>query len=379
MSDSVVGQFDPTEETESTSGLTLEVSTDESSADEAVSVEASDDVTANPDEPQDEGMDDGETISPVQKLINSKYGGDENKFVAGIHEGWKSSAALRRELDEIKAQLRVAPKPEPEPEPEFIPPAQISEDLKWLGTELTSLAAEKTASDHRKNTILNEADGLDRAIARLEGKLEVVDDYEKVKVQQSLSELKAQKNGLVQEYRSLERRIKEIGWEERNFNGRKMEAERAISYYRDQAKQQRTHQEAKAKEIRSQFDSILAENVKQYSFADDPEFDINTLNRMIRGDISLMISSLPPNAPAVDIEAETSRRVADFAKLTRAAKKTTVKQLTNEKVEGATKVAPKGTSLPKPGDKSSKSGQPKAWSAEFAKARARKILGGGSA
>jgi hypothetical protein len=316
---------------------------------------------------------------PIEQLLNTKYGGDKEKMVNGLHETWRSGAELAKinkelqaKLDAIEQKLGMAGTTTPAstpatPEPVVAP--EIQENIKWFDQEIASLAKESETAATRQNELVTLGRTLQTSLLREEGKLEIADDLDKAGIEARINQIKAEINAHAQEWRSLENRKRESEYNTRKYKLDKRDAESRLAYAKEQEAEKQRLVGVQQETILRQFFVDFAEGAAEAGIPEDQDVR-NHLVNIVRAEAAYVLSNMAPGQP-FDLKAFTKARVAAHAKVFGFAGRAEFKQVSREKLAGQTKSAPKGSSLPRPLPPVPQG----PWSADFAKKRAAKILG----
>lgn len=314
------------------------------------------------------------TSSKLKELIDSKYGGDEGKFVDGLHEQWKSTAALKKELDSLKSQL--SGKADPEPEVELPPPSEHP-DVKWLDNRLTALVGEAERNVTTQQNLEAKGHAIKAEISELRGEMKRAEDVEKLTLEDRISRKEAELERLADRWQRLSARNTEIEEKGRDFERQKQLAVREAELAKAQLQQQKVELRNYQREQGEVFGKALEEAVAEYQLPTaDPEYS-EYLEETIRAKVSFVLRSAPDEGP-LDLAQEAKKQVAAFAKAHSLAKKAGLAQKTQEKLSVS---KPPVVTAPRPAAQNptpapATPSSPKKWSAEFARQRAMKILGG---
>lgn len=315
---------------------------------------------------------------PVEKdeledLISSK--GGRQKFVAGLHEQWKSTAKLAKEIEELKAKLSdPAPAEDPEPEEELTHP-----DIDYYTQEIANLDSEVVSNESAKDLIVKQGNEIQAAIHELKGELKRADDLEKDALQTKIDRQEAKLERLADKYKSLDARNKQIGFEKRGFERGKQLAERELSAHKQQLQTQKLQEQAWINAESVKFSTAIAAAQKEYNFPDGPggESGLEHIDGVIRAEASYLLRSKGKSDFTLDLEQFVKDRAAHHAKMMGIVKTKEFAKTSKEKVELSSKPPVQAKPQPTPPDPQPTSkGSNKAWSADFARLRASKILGG---
>lgn len=315
--------------------------------------------------------------SKLKELIDTKYGGDEGKFVDGLHEQWKSTAALKKELDALKAQISNQAEPEPEAE---LPPSTEHPDVKWLDQRITALVTESERNVAAQQNLEAKGHAIKSEISELRGEMKRAEDVEKTTLEDRISRKEAELERLADRWQRLSSRNAEIEEKGRDFERQKHLAVREADVAKAQLQQQRVELRNYQKDQGEIFSKALEEAVAEYQLPTaDPEY-AEYLEETIRAKVSYTLRSDPNNGP-LDLAAEAKKQVSAFARAHALTKKAALSQTTREKLQVTTKtpvaVAPKPSTVnPQAPTTAQTPSSPRKWTADFARQRAMKILGG---
>lgn len=263
MSDEVANN-DVVEDTEVESPSIEDESTDLQEADSATLEEASaDGAESNND---DGSSKQAQGSSRLQKIIDSKYGGDSDKFADALYEQWNSSAKLATELKELRSfieeqkQAKDAPQPEPEPS------IQEHEDYKALQTEIAALDTDIAANETNRKTIIKNYNGIKDQIQLIRGQLAVANDpaleAKQEALEAKLEQLNEKWDRTFKEDRTIEREKKLLAKQLKQVE---------ISLAEDRAKQKTKWQESlqEQADFRSAFNSAIQDSATHRGIASD--------------------------------------------------------------------------------------------------------------
>lgn len=313
-----------------------------------------------PDEPK----------SKLKELIDTKYGGDEEKFVSGMYEQWNSTARLKKELDEVKAVIANASRA-PEPEP---PPPAEAPDVKWLDKEIAALDGEAQQNSAAQQALVVKAEQIKADIHELRGEMKNAETVEKHTLEEKISRKEAELERKADQWQRLNERNRRIDHEKRDFGRQKDLAVREVELSRAQLQQQKQDLRNYQEDQGRVFNTALQSAVAEYQLPTaDPEY-MQYLDETIRAKVSFILRNDPEGGP-VDLAALAKAQVAGFAKAHNLSKKAAFTQKTQEKLQ-ATHKAPVSPAKPASPAAAPTPASPKRWTADFARQRAAKILGG---
>lgn len=256
---------------------------------------AADDAQAptQEDQPQPDKAE-GHRSSELQKLIDGKYGGSEEALAKAIYEQQNSTAQVFQELKALRAEMAAAKgKPEKEAEAEDDP------DVSSLNDQRALVVEELEALKANQDEIVKEFNKLSEQKIRLETKLELADDYDKPRHQETLDQAKARIADLSRQYNALPRDAKRLTVQLKNIDNQIKSAQGAVQT-RSKAKEKEAEQE---KQWQGEFRSLVDQYID--SVAKDKGITTGTkvharLGDYVRRSIYAHLASLDPNGPGVD-------------------------------------------------------------------------------
>lgn len=263
-----------------------------------------------------------------QKLLD-KYQGDEDKFAEAIFENYNSMSALRKELDDVKSTLTQS-------SPKAIQAVIDNDpDVQWISGELSTLTTNLKQNEAARVNLLDKIDKTRSTIAKLEGKLEVADEFEKPILERekflsdkALEDHLAQWRGLDRDDASIQREKREF---ERKFSQAQREAESKVAV----SKQRDADFESSKEKHFNDFVSAVDASAKEYRLDSKQKAHLTSV---LRAEAYMQISSLPEShTQGIDIAAfvrERSKVYADVLGIRRAtllASKTSIGSPTNGK------------------------------------------------
>lgn len=311
-------------------------------------------------------------ISPkVQRIVDTKYGGDWDKFADSIYEQQNSAARLHEEIKGLR-ELISAEKQAAEKTAEATP----HPDIKWLEEQVQALDAEKATVEQRRQQILLDINKRDREIAMIEGEMRRADDLDKQTLLQQKLRAETALERLMERFEGLGDRQRQIDYRKREFQYQRKFVDSRVDAER--AQQQRADLEVKARESewQNEFLSAFEEEAGKFTMSDD---DRDYMFDVIVGQVGAYLSSLPKNSPPIDLAEYVRKGAARHATAMKLSAKTAFVDQTRAKLATRTQIAPKGANVapaqqPAATPGSTKTAQP--LSAADARARAARILGG---
>ncbi len=256
--------------------------------------------------PVDETPEKKEEIEDkLDSIINSKYGGDRNKFVEGLYEQWNSTSKLAKEIKELKEQL-VASSTTPDKEVEVSSP-----QLDWLNKQAAKLDSETKDRNNKLQGIISSYSQLERDIAKAEGELSRAEDLDKERIENKIEHLKDKLSAKKDKFDEYQERLANIELE-------KEAVSQNINWTKEQLKNERSQQlQKKVDEKEDQRNTVVefVEAVKEHGIAFRiPKANLSHMANSIRGEIAVYLRSLGDDAPKIDINKAVKERVAAYAK-----------------------------------------------------------------
>lgn len=323
-------------------------------------VEASAEETEEEQAPAEGGS------SLLKKLIDSKYGGDENKFTEAMYQQWNTSAEMHREIKELKQALRA---PEPEPLQEVEHP-----DIPWLNQQISAVDTRVQANATEQQNLLQKMAQISVAIARAEGSAAAAaDEFQKEKFEREIGVLQGRYDATNARYINLGEAIERASWDKQELGRRVRTAEGELNVYRQQ-QQQAAFEDAKFKVLTLEtFVKSVDTAASELKLVKDTPERIY-LESVVKAELSSYLNSLPPDSPPIDIEKFVSERAEAFAKVLKLSKQAATKTA----VAGKLQATSKGPAAPRTAETIAATVTPPKgqWTSAFARQRATRILGG---
>ncbi len=324
------------------------------------------------DSPADEPATAPVANSRVQKIVDTKFGGDWDKFTDSLYEQWNSSSRLHSELEELKELVARGAQPH---EPEA--PAPDHPDVKWLEQQITSLDSETASIHSRRQQILLDINKRDREVAALEGEMKRADDFDKNNLLQQRLRAETAMERALEKYENLGDRLQQLDLRKREFQYQRQFVDSRVAAERAQTQQRAELDQARQTKWQSEFLSAFEESAGNYKLS--PE-DKDYMFEVIVGQTGTYLNSLPKNTPAIDLAAYVRGKAEAHAKAMRLPAKTEFVETTRAKLATRTQVAPRGAVLPAARAAAASPGTPapanKPITAAEVRARAARILGG---
>lgn len=265
---------------------------------------------ADGDEPG-QGPSDGASPSKLKKLIDTKYGGDEDAFVEGLHEQWKSGSQMSREIKELRELVsQMAATRE-----DLSKVIEAHPDVQWLNEQLSDLQAEGQAFDAEKREVLTRIGNADREMAKLEGQRAAeTEPYEKQLLQNRIDALSDKKDTLSDKWRDIERREKQAKVAKREYERQLGLARKAVEAEEHNKKQQKQVEVQQQKDTLQEFFEAAESAAKRHGI---PQANVKHMTTAIRGELALQLMGAGPEAEGIDITEAVNARVAAYAKAMR--------------------------------------------------------------
>jgi hypothetical protein len=269
------------------------------------------------------------SLDPALKsLIDTKYGGDQAKFLQGIYEGWNSTTSIAKELHALRQKVEAVPERQPEPA-ELVPMVGVIEK------QVTALDTRITRANEGRNQILLDANKINMEIARKQGEASRLSDaYDKASVEEQISRLEERKLSLQEKFNSY-------GEQLGDYEGQKSELQARLDEAVSYAESLRANRQSDAAESSKFRQTTLNEFVGAVE-AEAQKLGIpsgsrayNRMARAIHLETHAYLNSLGPEADAIDISAFVSARAKEYSEDVGL----TSKQLAREKIQATTKAA----------------------------------------
>lgn len=254
-----------------------------------------------------EGEPTAEVRSPkLQKLLD-KYDGDEDALAEAIFQNQNSMSKFHKELEELKTTFN---KPKTEATPEEI---ENDADVQWISGELKTLDGNLRGNEATRVALLDKIDASRSLIARLEGKIEVADDFDKA----ALTQQKTLQDQILQahlsDWRGLDRDDASIRREKKDF-------ERQL----DRAKKEAAVKDANLRQRDANFEVAKEKHFRDFSSAIDAQSKSLGLSKeqreymfnVIRSEAYSYLSGLPETrTEGINIEEFVRERSQVYARM----------------------------------------------------------------
>ena len=265
--------------------------TEESASEPSVELQApeEDKVTASP-----------KRTTALQKIIDEKYKGDEEAFAKSLIEQQNTSSDMRKELNELKELLQSFRK-EKDAVEAGEDPITSDPDVQWLVEQKGLIDQDVQKLQAMRGQLVDEYSKAQKAIDKLDGKIEVADEYDKEKFLLDRARLEQYQKQLTDTWNDLPNQEKRLEWSVKDLD-RKIEAAKREA--RSRAQTQKTLEVQRAAERQAWRDS-LESNIGKVAEQNGVSVDskqFRTLKKYIWNDIYARLSSMDPNAPGLNAE-----------------------------------------------------------------------------
>lgn len=202
----------------------------------------------------------------IQTLVDSKYGGDWDKFTDGLYSQWNSSSELHSELKEIKAALEeqkqaLVTKAAPEP------PLNDDPDFQALESEITALDNDVKANEQVRAGLITQFNGISEKIAELRGQYALADDFNKRDIERRVEALTDKQALLGEKWDRTQKEDKSIERDKKALKGQLKQLEKQISESRAQDKQKQAESLEAQADFRLAFFGLIEEAAGQYGLS----------------------------------------------------------------------------------------------------------------
>lgn len=369
---------------ETTSTTKAKTAADEDTDTEAVD-KASDE--AEPDaeaEAEAEGDEEKQTAKArgkaLQRIIDTKYGGDEEAFVEGLYEQWNSASGLKKELEAMKKE---AAKPSlPSLTPEALEQLLAKDpEINAISEKVNKVEAKRSNVISRQGNILKDVSAAQMEMAKLEGRAEKADEYDKSILDAKRYQLELKVNALAREYQELDDKLGNLDESKSDLQGQlkraKRDAEAAIRQYQEDAVET-------AKLNATLVDTFTKTALKLAVEHGVPEKNWDYMMDIVKSKGAMHIRSVQANDPryqgfadSKELEDFISKQVKSYAENHSFSRAKDLTDASKAKLAKSSKPAvPVGTKMTPAMQIAATIKEPKKWTAEFVKLRAAKILGG---
>lgn len=311
--------------------------------------------------------------SEAYKKLLSKYGGDPDKLAAAYWEQANSSSRLHQEMQEIKAYLMK------QSEEKVDPRKYIEEDpdVQELNNELTVLRQNAEAIQQEQYGYVTLYGQLEQEIRELRGELKKADDYEKTNLNAEIRSKESEARQALKDISANKRYLAEYMARERDYKRQLRVAEQNATARKNLDRQRELERAHTARLTRDEFNTSLREEAKGLGISVDSQ-QYAVLNTIIRDRLASYLHSLPEDAPAIDIPKAVQKLTREFSQAM--GLKSQFARVSKEKIDTALRTAAvpkKGTppepKMPKDIPTTDRTG--KHWSAQYARERAKRMLG----
>jgi len=316
---------------------------------------------AKPVEEKKEEAPPAPTGSKLKALIDSKYGGDEDKFADGLIEQWNSTARLAKQLADLQEKAAQAAAEPPPPDPTITQLDQLS----------TGIDARIVALKTEQDRFITEGQEIKSEILQLKGEAKRADELDKAQLEAKAERLESKLERLASRYDSHSAKVEDLEYKKLDLTTKKLEASaRAEAANANQLKQEQDLATFRAN-TRTEFDSALDAAASTYGLTDKNSDRYQHFYNTIKAETVYYLRA-DENAPPIDVKAFAQTRADVYAKMMNLSKQAGFTKVTDEKLQAGAK-----PSTAKPGTPTAPAptASPREWSADFARKRAARILG----
>lgn len=308
--------------------------------------------------------------SAYDKLL-AKYGGDTEKMAKSVFESYNSAARLHDRLQTIeKFILGQQQQPAPVDEEKIVrenPEIQrLLQQLKGTQERIASLERDNAADATEYGKLVREA-------KYLEGQVSKADLEDKGDLQRKLDRVESKQEALEDKIKGRKDRIEELKERERDISQRGQETEQKVREGVKRLRQQAQNDIRNAQAARGQFSDAVIREAARYGITDQESPKFKLLMRAVRNDVKDYLSSLPKDAPPIDLNKAVNHYLSQYAKEMGLKPRVAAKGGSSQ--TGATTTPMRGatSTTPADGGKPPKDGQ---WTKAYVDARAKRLLGG---
>ena len=263
---------------------------------EAEEVAAAEETEATETEVEASEAEDGEeptdkADSPLFSKLMEKYGGDKEKLAAGVYEQQNSLSRIQKQIDGIETllQQRLA---ETEPEEEAGP----NPDVQVIEQELADYTEELKGNEAKRGQILANINKANLDIARMQGKLEKAEDWEKTNLESKITAEEANRDRLRDKWEDLDRRDRQVIRERQKAELRKSQAEQEAESARQEERRHKEELKAVGQKTLSTFFDAFKEASGSYKMTQE---SVDYMAKAVRRDVREHLESLGPGAPEI--------------------------------------------------------------------------------
>lgn len=304
----------------------------------------------------------------IQRIVDEMYQGDEEAFYSAFRERDNQMSKMAKRIEELTSALS---KSSETTEAEDKKAVSEHPDVKWIDEEMQSLATDYGAVTTRQSELTKEYNELLAKSNKLEGRYEAADDIDKPNVRAELVEARVALRAVTSEYNENARRMRISERQYKDLQRRKEIAEREALSERRQSRLRESESQEIQRASGEQFSSTLQAEVQRYGVEyGSPLY--KQIFHSVKSQLLEYMGTLPEGSPGVDIPEATKKLVEDTVGALNLSPKKQFTQLSKEKAQTRTV-----TTRPiAPVIRESKTSTSQEWTAEFAKKRAARILGG---
>jgi len=244
--------------------------------------------------------------SPLVEKLLAEVGGNEDALIERLLGQSNGISALHRQLDEVRQLLQQKDQPAFD--------ASADPQVKLYSDQIAAIDAEKADISTRQSALATEANEINTSVLKIQGKLEMADEFQQKELNAEIDRLRASYRGLQSEYAQLSGRAKSLDRERTSMQfQQKQAAERAQALHEESVAVSRQTAEADAvfqTQTQQTFNAAVAEQAGRYGIG-----DVNGFREVIRDRFIRFTDSLPEGAPAVDLSAYVAAEADKLAKV----------------------------------------------------------------
>jgi chromosome segregation ATPase len=299
---------------------------------------------AQPDEESDKPESNDEVAtkstkgrsSALQKIIDSKYQGDEDKFADAIWQSYNSTAAIAKELAELKAGLIKQHEVEAKEEP-----LDTNEDYKELTEEITALNSDLESNQKERDSWLKEYNELQFKNAKLDGQFEIASPEQRQILAQKIDKNLSRIELLKEKWNSSNKSDREIQRSLKTLESQRKQVEARIKESKAKQSQQWKEDLKEQQSFLKSFNSEVDEAIKAYGVPTDTKFR-EKVYKLVKAEAVSYLTANPTESLPEDFVAKSVDEYFDTIKFSKA---TQFKEMSKAKVETLSKPGAPPTQL----------------------------------
>lgn len=303
--------------------------------------------------------------SRLQDLVNSKYGGDENAMADAYWEQARSVSALNKRFEEFVAEVRG----KGEEKSEFESLVKEDPEAQIIDQELQTNVSESQRLNDRNNKIVSEVYAHDQEIAELRGEIKRADEEDKHVLQALLRNKEATRDALTREFTQNERDKKSLAKEKVTLERQRRNVEKTVKEELETTQRTKAEEKVIIEQQRNILYDSVADQIKKYGLELESAQHAY-IHNTIQNQLYVFLSQRDADSDGIDVPQAVEILMRKYAEANNLQPKS-LSTIGKQKLDTLTRPAPKG---PTPQAKVRDTGRE--WTPEFAKARAKAILGG---